>query len=340
MRTLLTATAIGLVISGQSLAAPQPAVTDGEIVLAQAQQRDVKQKGTKAGAQSQSAQPLLSRIPILPAREITGRPVRDASGQTAGQVEYVLFSMETGEIRQVVLGSGGSLDIGDELTALPWSSVKVMPLDGPIVLNTPIDKIRRAPRIGRDALSELTKPSVVTAVIDHYAPAPGRINGQSQAQSQAGERETGEGTPRLLVGRTMATALVPPALARTGTLAGAHVRTQGGKEFGEIDRVIVDPANGRVAFVLVAHGGFLGIGEDWTPMPLTALRWTPEENTFAVNMSDADLRRVGTLKRENLPTTVSAAQVDQLYSQFGLKPYRQQLAVSPDQTPEGAPPAP
>ena len=55
-------------------------------------------------------------------------------------------------------------------------------------------------------------------------------------------------------------------------IRGYSVRTASGKEIGEIDELLVDAAAEKVRFLIVASGGFLGIGKDKTFIPVDAVK--------------------------------------------------------------------
>lgn len=54
----------------------------------------------------------------------------------------------------------------------------------------------------------------------------------------------------------------------------ADIRTADNEDFGELDELIVEIDHNRVVYGLIAHGGFLGIGEEWYAVPLQQLLWT------------------------------------------------------------------
>ena len=58
------------------------------------------------------------------ASEVIGQNVKNAEGETIGEVEDLLVDMKSGEIQAVVVAAGGFLGIGDELTAVPVSSLR------------------------------------------------------------------------------------------------------------------------------------------------------------------------------------------------------------------------
>ena len=39
------------------------------------------------------------------------------------------------------------------------------------------------------------------------------------------------------------------------------------QKIGSVQRIMIDKVSGKVAFAVVSFGGFLGMGEDYFPMP-------------------------------------------------------------------------
>jgi hypothetical protein len=69
------------------------------------------------------------------------------------------------------------------------------------------------------------------------------------------------------------------------------VRTPEGEEVGEIEDVLFDDG-GKIAFVIIAAGGFLGIGEKNVAVPLESLELTRDgegDVRFKMNISKQDL---------------------------------------------------
>lgn len=56
-------------------------------------------------------------------------------------------------------------------------------------------------------------------------------------------------------------------LVSTDDLEGASIRDAQGQDLGSVHRVMIDPQEGEVAYVVVATGGFLGIGRDHVQIP-------------------------------------------------------------------------
>jgi hypothetical protein len=229
------------------------------------------------------------------------------------------------------------------LVAVPWSAVSKPVLDGDrvLVLKDNVERIKAAPRLKPETLFELTKPALITQVTNYYATAqnkgqPGsadqkqKSGGQdaSAAKDDAGKTaaqktETADAArPQVLVGRSIVTVLAPPALLTVNDVRGTEVESTTGETLGEIEQVILDLDRGRVAYLLMERGGFLGLGGEWAPVPLGALAWSTTEGNYTLKMDEAKLKELKTLPRtEELPRTINANQLEQLYNRFGVKPY-------------------
>lgn len=75
-------------------------------------------------------------------------------------------------------------------------------------------------------------------------------------------------------------------------IVGADLRNLRDDDLGDIDNVVIG-ADGKVQYVLVGRGGFLGIGEELVPVPWKDLRVTPAPNqdTFVLNVPDSVLEK-------------------------------------------------
>ena len=108
-----------------------------------------------------------------------------------------------------------------------------------------------------------------------------------------------------------------------GEVRGETVTGGDGKEVGEIDPIMVDTSNGRIAYLLLSKGGFLGMGENWVPVPAQALSWDAKADAFTLKAERADASQQAPLARGEVPVQVRRAQLQSLHERFGLTPYWQ-----------------
>jgi hypothetical protein len=71
----------------------------------------------------------------------------------------------------------------------------------------------------------------------------------------------------------------------------------------------------------LSSGGFLGIGNDWLPVPPEAVSWSQEKEAFVLNDNNVKPTAMQVLHKTELPSHVNRSQLDALYSRFNLKPY-------------------
>jgi len=55
------------------------------------------------------------------------------------------------------------------------------------------------------------------------------------------------------------------------------------RKIGNVQRVMIDKISGRAAYVVVSFGGFLGMGEDYYPMPWEKLKYDPRLGGYRVD---------------------------------------------------------
>ncbi|QGV77099.1 PRC-barrel domain-containing protein [Streptomyces ficellus] len=101
---------------------------------------------------------------------------------------------------------------------------------------------------------------------------------------------------------------------------GRKVKDAQGNDLGEVADLLVDEEEGRVRFLLVEHGGFLGIGEKKSFIPVDAVARVDEEELFI----DQSKERVAQAPAYD-PALVEARSepeyYDQVYAHYGLIPF-------------------
>jgi sporulation protein YlmC with PRC-barrel domain len=64
----------------------------------------------------------------------------------------------------------------------------------------------------------------------------------------------------------------------TDDMRGRKVTDKDGKDVGKVQDVFVDDRERKARFLLVEHGGFLGIGEKKSFLPVDAITWTTSDD--------------------------------------------------------------
>jgi sporulation protein YlmC with PRC-barrel domain len=56
------------------------------------------------------------------------------------------------------------------------------------------------------------------------------------------------------------------------SLVGSSVRDQSGRDIGKVNRLMIDPADGRITNVIISTGGTLGVGASTISVPWSAVK--------------------------------------------------------------------
>jgi len=62
------------------------------------------------------------------------------------------------------------------------------------------------------------------------------------------------------------------------------------QKIGSVQRVMIDNIGGKVAYAVVSFGGFLGMGEDYFPMPWASLTYDTNLGGYRTNMTESQLK--------------------------------------------------
>jgi hypothetical protein len=80
------------------------------------------------------------------------------------------------------------------------------------------------------------------------------------------------------------------SLIGSDKVEGTAVYRSNGDKVGNIQRVMIDKLSGKVAYAVMSFGGFMGIGEDYYPLPWKLLTYNPRLEGYEVNIGEQQLK--------------------------------------------------
>ena len=80
------------------------------------------------------------------------------------------------------------------------------------------------------------------------------------------------------------------ALIPSDQVTGTVVRRPNGDKIGTIYRLMIDKRSGQVAYAVMSFGGFLGLGEDYYPVPWAALKYNVELDAYEADIPEERLK--------------------------------------------------
>ncbi|CAN7154082.1 PRC-barrel domain containing protein [Agrobacterium tumefaciens] len=111
-----------------------------------------------------------------------------------------------------------------------------------------------------------------------------------------------------------------PSLIASDKVEGTRVYGADSKHIGSIQRIILEKRGGRVAYAVLSFGGFLGIGDDYYPLPWEKLHYDEELDGYRIDLTKEEI--------ENAPHFANLDDNDLLnakdrkvYDYYGVAPY-------------------
>jgi hypothetical protein len=80
------------------------------------------------------------------------------------------------------------------------------------------------------------------------------------------------------------------SLIGSDKVEGTPVYGADDRHIGTVQRIMVDKISGKVAYAVVSFGGFLGIGEDYYPLPWTQLKYDPSIGGYRLGVTEDQLK--------------------------------------------------
>ncbi len=106
-------------------------------------------------------------------------------------------------------------------------------------------------------------------------------------------------------------------LISSSKVEGTAVYATDGEKLGSIDHVMIGKRSGRAEYAVMSFGGFLGIGEDYHPVPWDALDYDTERGGYVVNIDKSRLANAPSYARDAQPM-FDRQYGETVYAYYGL----------------------
>jgi sporulation protein YlmC with PRC-barrel domain len=127
-------------------------------------------------------------------------------------------------------------------------------------------------------------------------------------------------------------------LPRTSKLVGADVENMQGEDLGQIEDVVLDPQDGRVAYAVLSFGGFLGLGEKYFAIPWSALTAKAgDDNTLVLNVDKEKLKNAPGFDKNSWPNMADRTWGKEIHTYYGVAPYWESSQAARHDTPATTP---
>jgi hypothetical protein len=110
------------------------------------------------------------------------------------------------------------------------------------------------------------------------------------------------------------------ALISSSKVSGTEVYNTAGDHLGEINDIMLDKRSGKVAYAVMSFGGFLGLGEEYHPLPWATLKYDTRQGGYVVGLTKAQLEGAPHYQA-NQPPAWDRAYETKVHDYYGAAPY-------------------
>jgi sporulation protein YlmC with PRC-barrel domain len=220
-----------------------------------------------------------NRTPLpLKARQLTGMKVENSDGQRVGTVRNLVLDMQTGELRYVVIGSGGFLGVHATLKLAPAEMMSAATAKRQtLAVNANTTQWNRAPAFKLSSLASLGEPGRALEISRAFKTPPNSAsNAATNALSTTG-RENGSNAP-------------VPELKLGSDLIGMRVVNQKQEKIGEVLDLLVNFGEARPAFAVISSGRIFHREHQYA-VPVRALGFSEKESKLTLNADATTLQQ-------------------------------------------------
>ena len=289
------------------------------------------------------AQPRADRLNgAVKTSDLIGMTVKNRQDEKLGKVEDLAVDVESGRIVQVILSTGGFIGIGDTLTAVPPGALHHDVAQKVLHLDATKEKLQSAPKFEMSKWGESSDSERLSTVYRHYGQEsaytfiqPGDVITDGQ-RNRDGQRIADRSPNTVSTRRADGTwdkdrissgnqTLIPTSrlghVQKASKLIGTSVKNLQDEKLGDVDNILVDLSSGRIVAVIVSSGGFLGMGDELSAVPPTALRFSTDRDTLQLDASKEMLSKAPHFKASEWPDFAQPTYASGVYRAYQVEPY-------------------
>ena len=112
-----------------------------------------------------------------------------------------------------------------------------------------------------------------------------------------------------------------PRLMTADTLVGNQVVNRQDQPLGDIEDIMLDVTQGRIAYAVLSSGGVLGLGAKLFAVPWGALTLDADRKCFILDASKESLEKAPGFDNDRWPDAADQRWHEQVHQHYGSTPY-------------------
>jgi sporulation protein YlmC with PRC-barrel domain len=266
---------------------------------------------------------------VVPATKLMGADVRAANNEDVGDVKDLVIQPRTGEVAFAIVGfddldeaggAGAETSEDDKTVVLPLSFLSpVVNEEGKLEhvrFTGAIEKVRSAPEFDEGRWSDLSDAELEAwckTLCEHYG-----VDRHGKSTAMPSDPTKHDDVP------PAGSAKHATALMKCSKLMKTHVHAKADEDLGDVKELGIDTTHGRVLFLVVDMGGFLGIGQKDYALPwnFATLRADEDGDAYlSVPVTKEMLKQAPEYDADEWRQVASPDWVGKLYAYYRVEPY-------------------
>jgi sporulation protein YlmC with PRC-barrel domain len=108
---------------------------------------------------------------------------------------------------------------------------------------------------------------------------------------------------------------------KASRLMGTPVKNLQDEKLGQVENLMVDVSAGRIVAVIISSGGFIGMGNELSAVPPTALHFNPNHDLLQLDASREMLANSPHFQADQWPDFAQAGYAGGVYHAYNVKPW-------------------
>lgn len=105
-------------------------------------------------------------------------------------------------------------------------------------------------------------------------------------------------------------------VVKASEVTGVNVKNIKDENLGTINEVVIDKSTGKVSYLVLDFGGFMGFGNKFFAVPWHQFTYHEEKDCFILNLDEKQLKNAPGFDKDNWPNFTSkevANSIEQFY---------------------------
>ncbi|MDI1351956.1 MAG: PRC-barrel domain-containing protein [bacterium] len=98
---------------------------------------------------------------------------------------------------------------------------------------------------------------------------------------------------------------------------GVNVKNTQNENLGEVEAIMLDKETGKVAYVVLSYGGFLGMGDKFFALPWSVLTYDPSDDCFKIPLDQQKLKNSPGFDKDQWPDMSSPTWSKSINTYYG-----------------------